>query len=1130
LLIATQVAGRRSGSAVGSLRLPDLPSWRDQAREVEVEYRVLGPVEVLVDGRPVALGGPKPRALLTLLLLNANRVVPTARLIEALWGGRPPASGATRVQGVVSQLRASLAEAGAAPGPITTHPQGYLLKVADGELDLDVFERRRDEGRAASGRGDPAAAAAAYRAGLGLWRGPALSGVDASFAETEAARLEECRLAAVEDLTDAELALGRHAALVSELTALVRRHPLRERPRQQLMLALYRSGRQAEALEAYQEGRRLLVEELGLEPGPGLQRLQRAILAADPGLRLEGGPSGPDPPPASPPAPPVTPSQLPADVAGFVGRAGDLRRLDALLPDRGDPPTTAVPVALVTGTAGVGKTALAVHWAHRVGGRFADGHLYLDLRGWSATAPVRPTEALRQLLHGLGADRVPAGLEEAAGQYRSLTAGRRLLVVLDNAASADQVRPLLPGSPGCLVVVTSRDRLAGLVASHGARRVVLDPLRPEEAEALLAEVVGAERVEAEPEAAAELAGACAHLPLALRIAAANLADDPHQPIAGQVAALREGDRLAALEIDGDPGAAVRAAFDASHRRLAPPERRLFGLLGLVPGPHVTAGAAAALAGGGEDEARGMLGRLAAAHLVDQYVAGRYRLHDLLRLYAAERALEADERERLAATRRLLAWYLHGADEAARLLYPEKVRLPAPGTGDRPGPARFADRAQALAWLDVEAPNLVAAVRHAADHGPRPLAWLLADTLRGYFWLRVPAAWWLDAAGAGLSAAVAEDDPRAKAAAELSLGDLHWHRTRYPEAVERYTTAVGDSRRAGWPEGEAAARGNLGLAHWRSGRLPAAVEELTRSLDLARRTGWRSEEVSALGTLGAVSAELGLLEQAAGHFTAALALTPDAGPGRAGLLDGLGEISRFRGRLDQALDQLSQALAMFGELGNRGGQADTLRNLAAVHADAGRYDRAAGLARQALELARQIGSRLLEAGVSSVLGDVEGRLGRHRAALDRCERARRLAREARTPWPEAEALLGLAGACRHLDRPDLAAGHAGRALELAREAGYRMLEGQAETCLAEVRLATGRPDLAAGHARRALAIQRQTGARLGEARACRALGVALRDTEGPAAAAPPWRDALAIFTAAGAAPEADALRDLLGLDR
>jgi tetratricopeptide (TPR) repeat protein len=734
----------------------------------------------------------------------------------------------------------------------------------------------------------------------------------------------------------------------------------------------------------------------------------------------------------------------------------------------------------------VGKTALAVHWARRVADRFPDGQLHLDLRGWSATPPLRPDEALRQLLHALGSDRVPADLDEASRLYRSLSAGRRMLVLLDNAGSAEQVRPLLPGGPGCLVVVTSRDRLAGLLASHGARPLVLDPLPPGEAEGLLGDVVGAERVQAEPEAVGELAHACAHLPLALRIAAANLVGEPHRSIAAQVAELQAGDRLAALEIDGDPHAAVRAAFDASYRRLAAPERRLFRLLGLVPGADLTAAAAAALAAADPATARRELGRLAAAHLVDQYAPGRYRLHDLLRLYAAERARqEAGERERRAATGRLLDFYLSTAEQAARQLYPHHVRLPPPAAGGPPPGTDPSDPAQALEWLDAEGPNLFAAVRHAAEHGHRPLAWRLAHALRGWFWLRIPAGEWGEVAGAALAAAEAEQDLHARAAAELSLGDLHWHQGRSAEAAERYAAALRCAARAGWPEGQAAAVGNLGLAHWRAGRLEQAAGCLGESLTLARASGWSDGHANLLERLGAVHAEAGRLREALDQFTAALALDRDPGPVRAHVLDGLGEICRARGHLDLALGHLAEALATFRRIGCRGGQAGALRNLAAVHCDAGRYDQAVAVAGEALELARRIGSPSLEAGVLNALGATRQRLGDHRAALRRHQRALQVARAAGARYQETEALVGIATAGRHLGALDQAAEHARQALRAARAAGYRVLEGQAGTALAAVELALGRPDQAAEQAEQALAILDEAGA-MPEAEALREL--------------------------------------------
>jgi tetratricopeptide (TPR) repeat protein len=721
-------------------------------------------------------------------------------------------------------------------------------------------------------------------------------------------------------------------------------------------------------------------------------------------------------------------------------------------------------------------------------------------------------------------DQVPAGLDEAAGLYRSVVAGRRLLILLDNAVTAEQVRPLLPGAPGCLVVVTSRDRLAGLVAGQGARRLVLDPLSPGEAEALLADVVGAERVGVEAEAAADLAGLCAHLPLALRIAAANLADDPHRRVAAQAAALREGDRLAALEIEGDPHNAVRAAFDVSYQRLAPPERHLFWLLGLVPGPDFTAAAAAALAATNPEAAERTLGRLAAAHLVDRYGPGRYRLHDLLRLYAAERSQwDGDEGSRRTAAGRLLDHYLHTTDQAARLLYPHGLRLPLPTIIEAPPGAAFVDPARALEWLDAESANLFAAVRHAAQHGPRPRAWLLADALRGYFFLRIPVDDWLDVARAGLAAAEAEDDLRAQAIGEMSLGDLSWHQGHYPEAIEHYRRARQRGEAAGWPEVQSAALGNLGQTYWRSGRLGDAIEHYTESLALAGETGWRTGQLSALADLGAVYAESGMLRLAYDQFTTALSMSTEPGSMRAYLFAGLGEVCHALGRLDEARDRLGQALASFQELGGRGSQADTLRNLAAVHTDAGRLDDALERAGEAQEIARQIDSPLLEAGVLSALGAVRLRLGEHAAALELLGRALRLAQAASARNQEAVALVGLATANRHLDQLDQAIELARQALRLAGEVGYRMLEGDAHAALAEVQLALGRHDQAVAHANQALTIHRETGHRLGEARALRVLGEALEHTDAGLAH---WRAALAIFTEAGAMPEARALRDLV----
>jgi DNA-binding SARP family transcriptional activator len=697
-------------------------------------FTVLGPVSVTAAGQAHTLPRAQRRALLGFLLLNANRVVASETLVEALWGGVEPATSRAQIQAGISAVRAQLRALGM-PEPLTSSPAGYLLRVEDDQLDLLLFERLIAEARQLAASGRPAAAAGRYRAGLALWRGPVLGGAAGAFVVSTRVRLAERRLAAVEDLIDQELLQGHHAEVVSEFAGLLDDWPLRERLRGQLMLALYRATRKAEALQLYRDHVAVLKDQHGLDPSPTLSALHVAILRTSPALDLEsaapaGGAGAGAPPPRTGPA------QLPPDLADFTGRAGALRQLDDMT--CGGPGQGTVTITVVAGTAGVGKTALAVRWAHRSRDRFPDGQLYVDLRGYADGLPRAPIQALAHFLCALGvrAEAIPTEMETATALFRSLLDGRRMLVVLDNAHGSEQVRPLLPGSPSCAVLVTSRDRLAGLVASHGARHLELDLLPGAEATELLARILGADRADAEPDAVAELACLCACLPLAVRVAGANLACHPEESVAGYVHRLRAGDPLASLAVDDDPERAVHAAFDLSYRRLGPDARRLFHLLGLVPGPDLTAEAAAALAGTSTQGAGRLLRRLADAHLAEPRAPGRFRMHELLRLYAAEQARRHEPKwERRAATRRLLGWYLRAADAAARLLYPQLPRLPVPPPLPGCPPAGFDTPAAALAWLDAERANLVAAVQRTAEHGHRSLAWLLADTMRGYSWQR-----------------------------------------------------------------------------------------------------------------------------------------------------------------------------------------------------------------------------------------------------------------------------------------------------------------------------------------------------------------------------------------------------------
>jgi tetratricopeptide (TPR) repeat protein len=660
-----------------------------------------------------------------------------------------------------------------------------------------------------------------------------------------------------------------------------------------------------------------------------------------------------------------------------------------------------------------------------------------------------------------------------------------MLIVLDNAYPAAQVRPLLPGAPGSLVVVTSRNRLAGLLAYDGARRIELDVLTAREARTLLARLLGPDRVRAESAAVSDLATACACLPLALRIAAANLNNHHHRcGVAGYVADLRGGSRLTALAADGDDQAAVRTTFDLSYDVLPAPARRLFRLLSQVPGPDVTVPATAALVDSAPDQAGRWLDELAAAHLIVEHEPHRYAFHDLLRLYATERC-EAEDGPvpRAAALRRLLDWYLFTLDGVARLLYPEAVRLPLQPCPPSIRPVGFSTSGEALAWLSAELPNLVAAVRHGAAHGPRRSAWLLADVLRYHFILRGYAVDWRTVADAGLAAAEAEGAGDAQAAAYLSLANSHHFQSQHAPAVADYERALAFARQVGWLECESAVLNGLGTVYWSSGRLREATDHFTRSLALDERAGRRVGQAISLSNLATLYQELGLVTEAADHHRRALRLHRQLGSrsGESNTLVSLGSLAHHTGRLDAALGHFTEALAIQREIGDRVGEADTLRMLAMMQLDTGNHRQALQSAQAAAALSRDVGERQIEAGALTSLGAVLCALGRDREALGEFERALSIAHEIGERFVEAEALTGLAGAEHHLGRPDRALACAARANEITRQCGYRVLEGHALSRLAAIHLALGARDRATALAEQALDVHRETGHRLGEAR-------------------------------------------------
>jgi tetratricopeptide (TPR) repeat protein len=772
---------------------------------------------------------------------------------------------------------------------------------------------------------------------------------------------------------------------------------------------------------------------------------------------------------------------------------------------------------VVEGMAGVGKTALAVHWSHRVRDRFPDGQLYVNLRGYGPQRPLRPVEALATLLPALGVpgEQVPIDLDGAAGLYRSVLAGRRVLLLLDNAHRPEQVRPLLPGTAGCLVLITARDALDGLVVRDGARRLRLGVLTRAEAVSLLDRLLATERAPLPAELGEAVARRCGYLPVALRIAAANIAGQPAGGLAGYLAAL-ERDQLTALDVPGDEGTALPAVFALSYTAQPPATRRAFRLLGLAPGPDITPDAAAALLDVTGEQAGSQLDRLAAAYLVIQHRPGRYAFHDLVHAYAADRA-RREERvgDRRAALVRLLEHYTQWTDAAARTLSPHTLRLPAPAGGS--GAASFSGPAEAAAWLDRERANLVAAATYAEEHGPRHPAWQLADGLRAYFLRRGHMTDWLQVARSGLAAARADGNLQAEAAALNSLAALDWRQGRHRQALRHLSGMLDCAERAGWLEAHAAALGSRASVHADLGELDRAAADIAAALDLSRRTGQRGAQAVNLANLGHLRRSQGRLLAAMQHHTQALALYLETGSdsGRAMVLANIGDVCHGLGRLDDARRYLTAAVQLSEDVGNPAAQVDAMTRLAAVHSETGDHQAGLDLADSAVALAGDNHLHREQTDALNVRGTVLLGLGRHQEARDSHLLALQTARGAGERWSEVEALIGLARANRELHRRDQARLDIERAQTLASGIGYRVLEGQALTVLARLQVDQHQPDLAVRTAGEALAIQRDTGHLLGQARAHLVLSHALREAGQPDAADASRQEADALFRRVGA---------------
>ncbi len=909
--------------------------------DMVTEFFLLGPLLVRRGGVTLPVTAGKQRAVLAALLLSADRAVSLDELTEVLWGAAPPPSARVSVQNHVMRLRKALG----AGAQIRTQPHGYEIRVGDSELDVSRFEAYLAAARAAARDGSWDAAAEQARAGLALWRGEPLADVESDLLATrDIPRLAELRLQAVEVRLDADLRLGRHAEVITEVQRLAAAHPLRERLHGLLMRALYRDGRQAEALAAYARARQILVDELGTEPGAGLRDLHRQILNGDPALDSPAQAPGA----ANSPAP-LVPRQLPAAVSGFTGRAAELAALTRMLDESAaDGPGTVV-ISAIGGTAGVGKTALALHWAHQVAGRFAGGQLYVNLRGFDPSGvPMPAADAVRGFLDALGVppDRIPLQPGAQAGLYRSLLADRKMLIVLDNARDERQVRPLLPASPASLVIITSRNELAGLAAADRARLLTLDVFSGDEAVHMLTARIGAGRAAAEPGAAGEIASLCGRLPLALAVAAARAEARPDFPLAALAAELRDrGGRLDALDA-GDPAASVRAVFSWSYRQLSAEAARMFRLLGLHPGPDISPPAAASLAAVAEPEARRLLAELTRAHLVAEHVPGRYALHDLLRAYAADQARDTDsEPERAAAVGRVLDHYLHTARDGASMVFPSHgwfpLAPPSPGTA----PERFTGHEQALAWFEAEYHVLLAAMALAVDSGLDDHGWQISLAVHPILAMHGYDLEWAAVKRMNIGAAIRDDAAMIASGARDyagTLGDYQWVPEHYADMAKLY-------QQLGNRHGQALCLYSLAaLAEFR-GQYAEALSHAEQAASLFRGIGDKAGETELLNAVGWYHALLGDYPQARGLCRQALALNTDYGSRHleGNIWNSLGYTEYHAGDFGEAAACYERALGIFRTVGDRWGEADTLTNLGDIRRAVGELLQAREAWQQAL---------------------------------------------------------------------------------------------------------------------------------------------------------------------------------------
>ncbi|MFF0576425.1 AfsR/SARP family transcriptional regulator [Streptosporangium saharense] len=922
-----------------------------------MEIRILGPVGIWRGEQAIAVVGPKQRTLLALLVLRANQVVSHDRLVSALWGTKIPPTGRRLLHNHLWSVRRLLSDGEALVGT----PTGYTLRLPPGASDLDVFTTETAAARRALSGENFVEAAERFRTALALWRGPALGGTDPELQATEGVALTELRTAALIGRIEADLACGRHSELIGELRLLIAEHSLNEELRGQLMRALHRVGRTAEALEEFQKARRHFHEELGLDLGRELTEIHRTILTREDATASTPAPAVPDR---------RVPRQLPPAITRFTGRSQALRELDGLLPAQGG---TAMLVSAVSGAAGIGKTALVTHWGHNVSDRFPDGQLYVDLHGYSSERMIGASQALNRLLRGLGADEeeIPHSLDERAALYRSLLADRRMLVVLDNAATAEQVRPLLPGASPSRVVITSRDALRSLSVTHDIRCVMLDVLSTEEAVALLNDLLGTDRTVHDTDVITELAHLCGRLPLALRLAGAQLGGGSASRVRDFVARLRRENRLTVLELAEDPSVGVRSALELSYRALPEPARRMFRLIGVHPGPSLGTDAAAVLADMSVEEASDAIETLVNAHLLQRNAERRLSMHDLVRVYAEERAADDEPpEEHDAALTRTLDWYRYSAFKAMEHLMPlggpAFTVLPVERAPEFPGSD------EAGAWLGKEQPTLIALMIHAAAVGRHAHTWQMFTRLSWFFYSR------------------------------NCLDDLFL----------TGEIALSSARLSGARDGEAGILSDLGYAKVFVGRYAEHLACQQEALEIWRTLNDRTREAEALRHVSYALHLSGQPLRAIEIGEQALVLERELGnrAGEISMMDHLALSYFVLDRFDETVKVLVECRKYWRETGREYNELYCLIQLGMAHTELGEMNTALECFQQASLLNRHQGNQHAEIETLSGIASALRRQERYEEAFEHHEKALALARSTRSRPKEAEALIGLASTC------------------------------------------------------------------------------------------------------------------------